>query len=157
MSQVTISVTQILFKKVQDVLTKEVMLGTTDGSSVTHRGYTGIFKTMKNRIGLVAPDLHGSMLPSPNRLVELWKQMNENLSQFIGDYYHIKGRLHIPEVRQGKKVVQPMKEVTLRSKNNLFAELEVVQHSMVLFYDITVEGNFHWASYGTRTYFEILC
>jgi len=30
--------------------------------------------------------------------------------------------------------------VILDSKNNLFAELEVVQHSMVLFYDMIVQG-----------------
>lgn len=144
MSQATMAVAQTIFKKVQDVLTKEVMLGTVDGSSVTHRGYTGIYKTLKNRIGMVAPELQGSVLPSPSRLAELRKQMNENLPQFIGDYYHIEGRRHIPEVRQGKKVVRPAKEVTLHSKNNLFAELEVVQRSMVLFYDMTVEGSFQW-------------
>ena len=144
MSQATMAVTQSVFKKIQDVLTKEVMLGTIDGSSVTHRGYTEIYKTMKNRIGLVAPGLRGSVLPSPYKLAGLRKQMNENLPQFIGDYYNIEGRRHVPEVRQGKRIVRPAKEVILDSKNNLFAELEVVQRSMVLFYDITVEGSDRW-------------
>ncbi len=67
--------------------------------------------------------------------------MNEKLPQFIGDYYHIEGRRIIPEVRVGKKIVRGAKEVILDSKNNLFAQLEVVQRSMVLFYDMTVQGN----------------
>lgn len=46
----------------------------------------------------------------------------------------------IPVVRQGKKEITPAKEVILHSKNNLFVDLEVVQRSMVLFYNITVEG-----------------
>jgi hypothetical protein len=40
----------------------------------------------------------------------------------------------------GKKIVRGAKEVVLHSKNNLFAELEVVQRSMVLFYDVILEG-----------------
>ena len=66
--------------------------------------------------------------------------MNSKLPQFIGEYYHIDGRRIIPEVRVGKNVVRKSKEVILNDKNNLFANIKVVQQSMVLFYNITVEG-----------------
>ena len=66
--------------------------------------------------------------------------MNSKLPQFIGEYYHIDGRRIIPEVRVGKNVVRKSKEVILNDKNNLFADIKVVQQSMVLFYNITVEG-----------------
>jgi len=66
--------------------------------------------------------------------------MNEKLPQFIEDYYHIEGRRTIPEVRVGKKVIRGAKEVILDNKNNLLAELEVVQRLMVMFCDMTVEG-----------------
>lgn len=84
--------------------------------------------------------MKSNILPAPHRLAKLRKQMNANLPQFIGDYYHIEDRRTIPEVRVGGKVVTAAKEVILDSKNNLFVELEVVQRSMVLFYEMTVEG-----------------
>ena len=43
-------------------------------------------------------------------------------------------------MRVGKNVVRKSKEVILNDKNNLFADIKVVQQSMVLFYNITVEG-----------------
>ena len=66
--------------------------------------------------------------------------MNSKLPQFIGEYYHIDGHRIIPEVRVGKNVVRKSKEVILNDKNNLFVDIKVVQQSMVLFYNITVEG-----------------
>lgn len=38
----------------------------------------------------------------------------------------------------GRKLVTTTKEVVLDSKNNLFVELEVVQWSMVMFYEMTM-------------------
>lgn len=141
MSQATIAAAKAIFKKISDSLTEDVMLGACDGSGVTHRLYAMIYKTVKQRVGLVAPTFNGSLLPSPNRLAQLRKQMNDKLPQFIGDYYSIEGCRVIPAIRIGKKIVAPEKEVILNSKNNLFVDLEVVQQSMVLFYDITVAGN----------------
>lgn len=117
------------------------MLGTWDAFGVSNRRYVAMCNAVKHWVQLVAPKLKGGLLPSKNRLALLRKQMNEKLPQFIGDYYQIKGRRIIPEVRVGKKIVRGAKEVILDDKNNLFAELEVVQRSMVLFYDMTMEGN----------------
>jgi hypothetical protein len=67
--------------------------------------------------------------------------MNAKLPQFIGEYQWIEGRHSIPEVRVGSKVVNPAKEVILNNKNSLFVNLEVVQQSMVMFYGMSVAGN----------------
>lgn len=93
------------------------MLGACDGSGVTHRGYSMIYKTVKHRVGLVASTLNGSLLPTPNRLAQLRKQMNDKLPQFIGVYYSVEGRRVIPAVKIGKKIMTPEKEVILNSKN----------------------------------------
>lgn len=146
MSQATTAAAVCIFKKIKKSITEEVMLGTCDASGVSNRGYVAMCNAIKHRVQLVAPELKGSLLPSKNRLALLQKQMNEKLPQFIGDFYQIKGRRIIPEVRVGKKIVRGAKEVILDDKNNLFAELEVVQRSMVLFYDIIVKGSFHWNS-----------
>lgn len=141
MSQATTAAAVCIFKKIKKSITEEVMLGTCDASGVSNRGYVAMCNAVKHRVQLVAPELKGGLLPSKHRLALLRKQMNEKLPQFIGDYYQIKGRRIIPEVRVGKKIVRGAKEVILDDKNNLFAELEVVQRSMVLFYDMTMEGN----------------
>lgn len=140
MSQATTAAAVGMFKKLQKSLTEEVMLQTCDASGVSNRGYVAMCNALRQRVHVVAPELKGSLLPSRNRLAQLRKEMNEKLPQFIGDYYHIEGRRIIPEVRVGKKIVRGEKEVILDSKNNIFAQLEVVQRSMVLFYDMTVEG-----------------
>jgi len=129
-----------MFRKLKKTLTEEVMLETCDALGVSNRGYVAICNAVKHRVHLVAPKLKGALLPSRNRLAQLRKQMNEKLPQFIGDYYHIEGCRIIPKVRVGRKIVRGAKEVIFDSKNNLFAELEVVQRSMVLFYDMTVQG-----------------
>lgn len=140
MSQARAAATQTVFKKIQEELNEEVMLGVCDGNNVTHRGYSALCKIIKHRVTSVAPELKHGFLPSSTRLAELRRKMNGKLPQFIGEYFHIDGRKVIPEVRVNRKVVSKSKEVILNDKNNLFAKIEVVQQSMVLFYNITVEG-----------------
>lgn len=140
MSQANAVAAQCTWKKIQRAIGEEIMLGVCDGNNVTYRGYDAMCKAVKHRVRLVAPELKGGLLPSTNRLAQLRRQMNAKLPQFIGDYYHIEGRRIIPEVRVGKTIVKQAKEVILNNKNNLFARLEVVQRSIVLFYDVTVEG-----------------
>lgn len=140
MSQASAAATQSVFKKIQKELSGEVMLGVCDGNNVTHRGYYALCKVIKHRVTSVAPEVKHGLLPSSTRLAELRRKMNSKLPQFIGEYFHIDGRRVIPEARVNKKVVKNSKEVILNDKNNLFANIEVVQRSMVLFYNITVEG-----------------
>ena len=141
MSQATVAVAKTVVKSIADSVGPDTMLDACDGAGVSQKGYMAIYKTLKNRIGLVAPGLTTSILPAPNRLASLRKHMNDKLPQFIGEYYHVEGRRVIPEVRQGNKVITRAKEVILDNKNNLFVDLEVVQRSMVMFYGMTVEGN----------------
>ena len=140
MSQANAVATQTAFKKIQGQLNEEVMLVVCDGNNVTHRGYHALCKVIKHRVTFVAPEMKRGLLPSSKKVAELRRKMNSNLPQFIGEYHHIDGRRVIPEVRVGKNVVTKSKEVILNDKNNLFADIKVVQRSMVLFYDITVEG-----------------
>lgn len=140
MSQANAVATQTAFKKIQRELTEEVMLGACDGNNVTHRGYHALCTVIKHRVTSVAPEMKQGLLPSSKKVAELRRNMNSKLPQFIGEYHHIEGRRIIPEVRVGKNVVSKSKEVVLDDKNNLFADIRVVQRSMVLFYDITVEG-----------------
>ena len=140
MSQVNAVATQTAFKKIQKELSEEVMLGVCDGNNITHRGYHALCKVIKHRVTSVAPEMKRGLLPSSKKVAKLRRNMNSKLPQFIGEYYHIDGRRIIPEVRVGKNVVRKSKEVILNDKNNLFADIKVVQQLMVLFYNIIVEG-----------------
>ena len=140
MSQAKATVVKEVIRQIGDSIGEDSILDACDGSRVTVRGYDAIYRTVKNRIGFVAPGIKSCILPAPHRLASLRKEMNAKLPQFIGDYYHINGCRTIPEVRVGGKVVTATKEVVLDSKNNLFVELEVVQRSMVMFYEMTTEG-----------------
>ena len=129
-----------VIRQIGDSIGEDSMLDACDGFGVIVRGYDVIYRTVKNRIGLVAPGIKSCILPAPHWLASLKKEMNAKLPQFIGDYYHIDGRRTIPEVRVGGKVITAAKEVVLDSKKNLFVELEVKQRSMVMFYEITTKG-----------------
>jgi hypothetical protein len=72
--------------------------------------------------------------------------LNSNLPEFIVDYQHIEGRYTAPAPKKkqvGSKVV-PILDLKLDDKNSLFIDLEVVQRSMVKFYDTTKEGTWIW-------------
>lgn len=140
MSQATTSMVKKVIKRIGDSIGEDCMLDSCDVARVTGRGYTSIYKTVKNRIGLIAPGFKSSILPAPHRLAKLRKEMNAKLPQFIGEYYSIEGRRIIPEVRVAGKVITSAKEVILDSNNSLFVDLEVVQRSMVMFYEMTIEG-----------------
>jgi hypothetical protein len=67
------------------------------------------------------------------------------LLEFIGDYQHIEGHYTAPAPKKkqvGSKVA-PILDLKLDDKNSLFVDLEVVQRSMVKFYNIT-EGTWIW-------------
>ena len=140
MGEAKSSVEKSVVKKISTSIGADSMLWASDGSGVTMRGYTAVYKTVKNRVGLLYLRVKTSILPAPNRLSTLRKEMNAKLLQFIGDYYWIEGSCTIPEVRVGGKIVKAAREVILDCKNNLFVELEAVQRAMVLFYKMTVEG-----------------
>jgi hypothetical protein len=85
--------------------------------------------------------MKSNILPSPYHVRRLRQELNANLPQFIGQYYHAEGRMELPTVsRKSEKSEEQRKEVVLDEKNSLFTDLEVVQQSMVIFYGITESG-----------------
>lgn len=53
---------------------------------------------------------------------------------------HIEGRFTPPPPSKTSSKVVDVKEVKLDEKNSIFVDLEAVQRSMVLFYQVTEEG-----------------
>jgi FtsZ-binding cell division protein ZapB len=129
-----------ILKQISDSIGPEDILAACDAAGVAHGGYGEIYKSVKGRIALVNPGLKCALLPAPNKIAVLWKQLNANLPQFIGDYYHIDGRMVLAAPKRTKTNVIP-KEVILNDKNTLYVDLEVVQRSMVMFYGMTEAGN----------------
>ena len=110
---------------------------------MSHREYDAIYKAVKAPIADFNKRVNGSILPSPYHVKLLRQELNANLPQYIGEYYHGEGRLTLPSTSKKNKTSEDMvKEVVLTEKNSLFTDLEVVQRSMVIFYGITKEGVF---------------
>lgn len=71
--------------------------------------------------------------------------MNGNLKKYIGDYYHINNSWVVP-LKLGddpKKRTTPT-HIHFDETNNLFVDVEMVQRSMVKFYEFTTEGMAHY-------------
>jgi hypothetical protein len=99
MTQAKETVVKKAMKQLNDIIDEHSILDGCDSAGITQKGYDTIFRTVKNRVGLVAPGYKSGILPMPHHLSKLRKQMNANLSQFIGDYHHIEGRRDIPVSR----------------------------------------------------------
>lgn len=83
MTQAKEMVVKKAMKQLSDIIDKHGMLDGCDSVGITQKGYDTIFRTVNNRIGLIAPGYKSSILLAPHRLSKLRKQMNANLSQFI--------------------------------------------------------------------------
>jgi hypothetical protein len=55
MSQAIGVVTKGVLKMIGQSVWPDTMLDACDGAGVTHRGYAAIYRTLKHRIGLIAP------------------------------------------------------------------------------------------------------
>ena len=117
------------------------ILAACDQAGVSYRGYGAIYQAVKAPVRDLTKDAKSNILPSPYHVRRLRQELNANLPQFIGQYYHAEGRMELPAVsKKTKKSEEQRKEVVLDEKNSLFTDLEVVQQSMVIFYGITESG-----------------
>jgi hypothetical protein len=108
--------------------------------------YKGFFPVYVVKVFM---DLSLTILEAPILLKHvslLRRELNSNLPEFIGNYQHIEGRYTAlaPKKKQVGSKVAPILDLKLDDKNSLFIDLEVVQRSMVKFYDITEEGTWIW-------------
>ena len=67
--------------------------------------------------------------------------LNLKLKDFVGDYYHINNTHEVAPPRASSKTKQPKdKMIVLNDRNTFFADIEVVQRTMVALYGITEAG-----------------
>ncbi|KAG0595634.1 hypothetical protein M758_UG183700 [Ceratodon purpureus] len=95
---------------------------------------------MKEGLRFVDKNMNLKSMPNPFQVSLLRTEMNGNLKNYIGDYYHINNSWQIP-VKAGE---DPKKRNTpthlhLNENNTLFVDVETVQRSIVKLYDITLE------------------
>jgi hypothetical protein len=141
MGHVETKIANKVLKSIGDSVGPDKILAACDQAGVSHRGYGAIYKAVKGPIELLNKDIKAKILPNPYQVKLLRKELNANLPQFVGEYYHIEGRMTLPTTsKTTKKCDDRPKDVVLNDKNSLFTDLEVVQQSMVIFYDITVAG-----------------
>lgn len=66
----------------------------------------------------------------------LRRELNGKLKDFIGDFEHIVNYLEVPDPEDKSKAFK----YVLNEKNNIFADIEAVQRSMINLYGVTVDG-----------------
>ena len=141
MGHVETKIANNVLKSIGKRVGADKILAACDQVGVSHRGYGAIYKAVRGPIAVLNKDIKASILPSPYHVKLLRQEMNANLPQFIGEYYHVEGRLELPTTsKKSKKSDNIRKDVVLTEKNSLFTDLEVVQQSMVIFYGITEIG-----------------
>ena len=142
MAHVQSDIAKNVLKSIGKSIGPDKILAACDQAGVSHRGYGALYKSVKAPIAGLNKGVSGSILPSPYHVKLLRQELNANLPQYIGEYYHAEGRLTLPaSSKKNKKSEDMVKEVVLTEKNSLFTDPEVVQRSMVIFYGITKEGN----------------
>ena len=73
--------------------------------------------------------------------------LNMKLKDFVGDYYHINNTHEVAPARTSSKTKNGKDNmIVLNDKNTFFADIEVVQRTMVALYGITEEGMW-WSSW----------
>ena len=67
--------------------------------------------------------------------------LNLKLKDFVGEYYHINNSHEVAPPRASSKTKQQKdKMIVLNDRNTFFADIEVVQRTMVALYGITEAG-----------------
>lgn len=141
MGHVETKIANNVLKSIGDSVGPDKILAACDQAGVSHRGYGAIYKAVKGPIERLNKDIKANILPIPYHVKLLRKELNANLPQFVGEYYHVQGRMTLPTTsKKTKKTDEIRKDVVLTEKNSLFTDLEVVQQSMVIFYGITEIG-----------------
>ena len=79
MSQASAATTQTAFRKKQNELSEEVLLGVFDGNNVTQRRYHALCNVIKHQVTSVALQLKRGLLLSSTRLADLQRKMNNSL------------------------------------------------------------------------------
>ena len=112
-----ISESRVDVEKIQEAL---------DMSGVSRKGYASIFNIVSST--LKDKRIKRVLLPTP---AAVWRQrglLNQEIDDFIGQYFHIQ---NIYEGAKGRTIYD--------SLNNIFVELQQLQRRMVEFYNITLE------------------
>ena len=83
--------------------------------------------------------------------------LNMKLKDFVGDYYYINASQEVAPTRTSSKTRNEKdKMIVLNDKNTFFADIEVVQRTMVASYGITKEGKW-WSSQKDIMSYSMLC
>ena len=95
-----------------------------DEESISHRGYSTIFKSMQSK--MKDSRLNYSLLPNPTSIKRICQQVNEEVLQELGSPFHIEDTYNTPTG-----------DVVFNRYNNNFYSLEALQTYVVQLFEIT--------------------
>lgn len=95
-----------------------------DEASISHRGYSTIYKSMQSK--MKEASIKSSLLPNPTSVRRIQKQVNEEVLQALGNPFHIEAIYSAPSG-----------DVVFNKYNNIFYSLEALQIYAVEQFEIT--------------------
>lgn len=124
--------TFVLKKLLEDFksVTPSQIVETCDTVGVSRRGYRALSKLWYQKLSVEKFKPFG--LPRPHRVVKARQELNLQIPEVFGDYFHIEGSM--PFEKQKKCGV-----FEYNSFNNIWVDIKRVQTAMIKFYGLTVE------------------
>lgn len=95
-----------------------------DEASISHRGYSTIYKSMQSK--MKESSIKCSLLPNPTSIKSIRRQINEEVLQALGSPFHIEDTY-----------TTPTGDVVFNKYNNIFYSLEDLQIYAVQLFEIT--------------------
>lgn len=138
LQSVGVGITNRYLEKIGTEVGAHEILGVLDDSGITQSAYRRVYTQFKEGAKIAGKGLRIGCLPKPFHISLLRQQLNSKLTDFVGQYYSINNSIEFPVGSKSKKK-EPVK-IKLTSHNSLFCDIEAVQRTMVLLYQITLAG-----------------
>lgn len=104
MEHVKTKIASNFLKAIEKRVGQGIILAACDQARVSYRGYGAIYQAVKDPLRALTKDVKSNILPSLYHVRRLQQELNANLPQFIGQYYHAKGRMELPTVSKISKI-----------------------------------------------------
>ena len=141
MNKVGVGIANEYMDKIGESIGPHEIVETMDYNGITQNGYAAVYKRFQSAVKVSNRGLRIGCLPRPFRVSKTRQMLNLKLAEFIGDYYSLTESNTFPLPTKSKE--KDFVIVSLNQYNNICADVEQVQRTMVELYGITVEGMYH--------------
>lgn len=142
MNKVGVDIANQYMDKIGESIGPSEVVETMDYNGITQTGHAAVFKRFQSAAKVANKGLRVGCLPKPFKVLKTRQMLNLKLYDYIGDYYFLTDSNTFPPVTKSKARSKENEiiKVSLNQYNNIFADVEQVQRTMVELDGITHEG-----------------